>query len=231
MSEVYQYQSSEINELGAALSKAQGAWTSPKKDKTAAFPTKSGAKISYDYADLTSIIDHVKPFLKESGLAVSQMTVFKNDLFVLETMLIHSSGQWIKSHYPLPDPTKIKPQDFGSYLTYSRRYSFCAITNISADADDDANIAQGNTANISNRKPAQKAYNAPPKAHSTTSATLNFDIDAAKGSDFVFKYGKFKGKKMADIDVEQLKSWVNWAKKSNNTGLPGYDLAAQLVGN
>ena len=56
----------------------------------------------------------------------------------LETTLLHTSGQWIKSEYPLLQGTA---QQTGSSLTYARRYSLSSIAGIAADEDDDGTSA------------------------------------------------------------------------------------------
>lgn len=238
----YLYQSENINELADALSKAQGSWSAPKKDKTASFPTKSGARISYDYADLTSIIENSKGHLKENGLSVTQKTVFKNNLFVLETVLMHSSGQWTKSHYPLPNPTTMKPQDFGSHLTYARRYSFCAVTNISADADDDANLAQGNNAQISNRQKQQRQpqnmaprskpvdKTPPPPPNSMTSQDFDWDNLSTESDVYVFRKGKFSGQPIDKVNKKQLEEWVAYMADKGFTKGQDFKEAAQYLG-
>ena len=126
--------SENINELAAALSKAQGQFDHAKKDVANAF-------FKSKYADLASCIDAAKTALAANGLAVVQSTDFDNDRLVLITTLMHSSGQWIDSKYPI-QPVKNDPQGMGSAMTYSRRYAFCAITGIAAD-DDDGNAASG----------------------------------------------------------------------------------------
>jgi hypothetical protein len=58
---------------------------------------------------------------------------------LLVTRLGHTSGQEIKSVYPIPYSDK--PHVMGSALTYAKRYSWAAICGIAAEEDDDANAA------------------------------------------------------------------------------------------
>lgn len=126
-------QSEQINELTGALAKAQ---TTVKN----ATLNKVNPHFKSKYADLAAIFDAVRKPLADNGLIVTQTTEIRDGGFVLVTMLAHSSGQWIKSEYPLP--ANGRPQEIGSALTYARRYSLSAITGIAADEDDDANAAQ-----------------------------------------------------------------------------------------
>jgi len=126
----------DITKLAAALVKAQGKMTNPAKNKTV-----STGKYSYSYADLGSIIDHVRPVLAANGLALIQRIDTKPDSVTLVTMLVHESGQVIESALPLPRGAAA--QELGSYLTYARRYSICAALGIAAEDDDDGVASKG----------------------------------------------------------------------------------------
>ena len=68
----------------------------------------------------------------------------------LETIVMHTSGEWISEAYYMK-PVKEDPQAFGSVITYQRRYALCAIFGL-GDEDDDANkVSQP----IQKSKPAQ----------------------------------------------------------------------------
>ena len=121
--------------LAGALAKAQGELPAPKKTKTA----KAG-QYSYQYADLADVIEVSKHILAKHGLSVSQPTCLTPNGLVLVTKLLHESGESIEATYPLP--ALGKPQEMGSALTYARRYCYCAILGIAADADDDGEAAQ-----------------------------------------------------------------------------------------
>jgi hypothetical protein len=129
-----------IGNLAAALAAAQGELPAPKKTKTAKVRSEKG-NYEYHYADLADVIEISKAILAKHNLAVSQMpTVFPNGNLVLVTRLMHKSGESIEAVYPLPSGGK--PQEMGSALTYARRYCYCAILGIAADADDDGEAAQ-----------------------------------------------------------------------------------------
>ena len=53
--------SEQINELAAALAKAQSKLTHVKKDKTARIRMKAGGEYSYNYAELDQIAETVRP--------------------------------------------------------------------------------------------------------------------------------------------------------------------------
>lgn len=129
--------SEQINELAAALSKAQGKITGALKDSENPF-------FKSKYADLASCWDAAREQLAANGLAVIQTTsVGDNGAAVVTTMLAHSSGQWVRDTIALM-PVKGDPQGMGSCYTYARRYSLAAIVGI-AQVDDDGNAASGKT--------------------------------------------------------------------------------------
>ncbi len=122
-------QSDEINELASALSKAQSALEGAEKDAENKYYKSS-------YADLTSIWDACREALTSNNLAVIQTTQIFDEELSLVTTLCHSSGQWVKSFYPVR-PIKDDPQGLGSALTYARRYSLASIAGVAPKGDDD----------------------------------------------------------------------------------------------
>lgn len=105
-------------------------------------PDKNHQGYGYKYADLSSIIDQTKPVLQKYGLAVVQLAKDNgNGRVGVKTILIHESGESIKSTLTLPIPDMkgtTATQAAGAAITYARRYAISAILNISADEDTDA---------------------------------------------------------------------------------------------
>ena len=121
---------SSLDKIAAALAAAQGELSNPVKNKTA-----NAGKFSYSYADLATILDHVRPVLAKYGLSPVQLVTVQGEKNVLVTRLIHASGQFFESTYPLP--RQAGSQEMGSCITYARRYSLAAILGIAAEDDDD----------------------------------------------------------------------------------------------
>lgn len=144
-------QSETINELAAALAKAQSEIKGATKDSANPF-------FKSKYADLASVWASWQEVGPKNGLAIAQVTQFSEAGMTLETMLMHNSGQWITSSYPIK-PIKDDPQGMGSAITYARRYALSAMVGI-APEDDDGNAASGKADN--GRAPAQRS--APAKA-------------------------------------------------------------------
>ncbi|HYH64310.1 MAG TPA: ERF family protein [Urbifossiella sp.] len=129
--------SPDIKDLALALSAAQGEMTHAGKGTV-------NPHFRSKYADLSAVIDALKPALAKHGLAYVQTTDLAADGgIVLVTTLLHKSGQWIRGTYPVR-PIKADPQGYGSALTYARRYALAAIAGVaSVDEDDDGNAASG----------------------------------------------------------------------------------------
>ena len=127
--------SDQINELATALSAAQAEMKNATLNKV-------NPHFKSKYADLAGIRDTVTPALTKHGLAVVQGTDTTEGGIVVVTRLLHKSGQWMESRFPIAYD---KPQTMGSAYTYARRYSLSAMCSISADEDDDANAANAST--------------------------------------------------------------------------------------
>ena len=129
-----EWKSSEITELIKALITFQGGLSSVSKDKINPFFDSS-------YADINAILVAIRPQLLDNKLAITQGNRYctKSNGFYITTMLVHESGQWIKSEVRMPIGGKKDAQAVGSACTYGRRYGLSAILGISVDADDDGN--------------------------------------------------------------------------------------------
>ena len=135
--------SDSITKIADALCKFQGSMNGIKKDASNPF-------FKSRYASLGAIIEDTREPLSKNGLSYAQ---FPTGEYGLETILMHTSGEWIKARYDMK-PVDQKPQSLGSALTYQRRYALCAILGLQVE-DDDANEAS---------KPKTVQYDAPKTA-------------------------------------------------------------------
>lgn len=143
--------SESINELAAALAKAQGKVQGAHKDST-------NPHFRSNYADLESCWDACRDALSENGLAVTQELTTQGGGVAVGTLLLHSSGQWLE-YEPIFVPSKDDAHGVGSGATYGRRYALCAVVGI-APTDDDANAATGRPAEPVRREEPRRE---PPK--------------------------------------------------------------------
>lgn len=124
--------SESIKELASALHAAQGEMNGAKKSAKNPFFKSS-------YADLNSVVDAIRQPFHDNGLSYSQSPVFKDGFVGVETILMHTSGEWMQGELLLP-MTKQDPQAAGSAITYARRYALQSIAGIPSE-DDDGNAA------------------------------------------------------------------------------------------
>jgi hypothetical protein len=181
--------SEAINELATALAKAQGAMENAKKDSENPF-------FHSKYADLASVIDAAKKPLADNGLSVLQLTSSDVETVKVNTILLHSSGQWIGETLSLR-PVKPDPQGLGSAITYGRRYSYSAIIGMASEEDDDGNAASHPEVKtpVERKKPATLLDKA---KIAIDSAMFTTDLDSI----LVKAREKFKGEEL--VELEQL---------------------------
>lgn len=124
--------SESIKNIAVALGKAQSEMAPAIRDN---FNPHFKSK----YADLGAIWKVALPALFNNGLSVSQGTLHRDGMEFLETMIMHSSGEYIK-YTTRMFLNKTDSQSMGSAITYSRRYALAAALMIPQE-DDDGNLA------------------------------------------------------------------------------------------
>ncbi len=184
-------QSDSLVKLAPALVAAQGELKAIK-------PDAKNPEFHSAYVSLDAIISTVRPVLARHDLAIIQgatapHTDVDNELcnFTVETMLLHSSGEWIMNSAIMPvvgrtkkggEIGEVNAQQAGGALTFGRRYALAALLCLAADEDDDGNAVSKPRAD---KPPAER----------------------------LMPFGKQKGKKLGDIASTDLESTVAWCSK------------------
>lgn len=199
---VYKQRSETIGKIIGALAKAQGEIKSPKKNRTAKIPMKSGGTYSYDYSDYVAIIEAVTPSLSKYGIA-HYVTLGVNDQGdYLECFLAHESGEWISSIYQLP--TDADPKLRASQITYGRRYTLQALVGISGDDDTDDAPEGEYTSKKPALKPATKSNNSP-----AVNPIKPTDLKPVK-SEFIYPVeSKLAGLSPSNVPTADLQSYLD----------------------
>ena len=91
------------------------------------------------YASLDSIIEKVLPVLSRHGIALVQGGSENERGVAVNTMLMHTSGEWVESEFVLP-LEKATAQSAGSAIAYGRRYGVASILALTM-VDDDGEAA------------------------------------------------------------------------------------------
>lgn len=220
----------DASALFTALASAQSKFKAIPETKTVTVSTRQGRSYSYQYADLSSIIDIVRPALNREKIALSQ-TVSKGRV---QTILAgHEAVLIFTTQFANND---ISPQEQGSVLTYYKRYSLSAALGIASggedvDADDtidgDSNIVPIMAKPKRGRPKKQIPENAPKDFQwwNAWCCRASEELDEIKGSEeLVQKYVTANQVELAELKEfdqmmhDDLIAEINAAKKEMRNG-------------
>lgn len=122
-----------MKELASALVKASSAIGGAVKDKANPF-------FKSKYADLSSVVEAIKPHLAANGLTFYQQFGTAEGGVMVETVIVHESGQMLPTGGLFVPASKADAQGYGSAITYARRYSLQTAFGVPSE-DDDGNAA------------------------------------------------------------------------------------------
>jgi hypothetical protein len=93
------------------------------------------------YADLPAIWDVIRGLLGENKLYVSHLLDSTPEGEIISTRLVYvPTGEVVESKSRIT-LSKHTAQEYGSYITYMRRYALSALLGLVTDIDDDGNAA------------------------------------------------------------------------------------------
>jgi hypothetical protein len=225
--------SDQINEIAAALAKAQGEMDAAKKSTNNAF-------FNSKYADLNSVQEACGEALHKNHLAVIQGGGSHEGKNYLVTLLLHSSGQWIESWLEILLPSYAELEDerkltgkkttkniyhiLGSAITYLRRYSLGAMVGVSTEEDDDANSASWKQSKKEKDRPVEVVPSEPIRSERELMDDLLFSYKPdmhGQIQDFLAAYAAHWKKTTYEalIDHQDLnkfsKVFARWREKHN----------------
>ena len=125
--------SDSISNLTASLVKAQAKIEGAIKDKL-------NPHFRSKYADLSAVVEAIRKPATDAGLAWTQIMHDADNAARVETVILHSSGEWLSCGCISVPVSKSDAQGYGSALTYARRYGLSAAFGV-APEDDDGNAA------------------------------------------------------------------------------------------
>ena len=134
--------SESVAAIATALAKAQTELTNPEKAMVGTvYNVRSDSPQSFRYASLSSGLDIIRKTLGGQQIAVTQTTDIDraNGMVNLTTVLLHTSGEWISSDWPVCQISETSaPRRMGAALTYARRYALFTMVGIAGEDDLDA---------------------------------------------------------------------------------------------
>jgi hypothetical protein len=140
----------KMKEIYSAFVKAQKAFAPALKSSL-------NPHFKSKYVGLDGCIEAVIDALNNNGIGLIQQTHETENGVMVETVLIHESGEQMSGGKLFVPATKQDAQGFGSALTYARRYSLMATCGI-APEDDDGNAASNSYQNRSQPAPVKKSF-------------------------------------------------------------------------
>jgi len=144
MDTIRENQSEKIGQLATALAKAQSTLQPAKRDASNPF-------FKSHYATMESIWEAIRDTLTKNGLSIVQSTELVGTAWAVRTVLIHSSGEWIDSLYPILSD-KPGAQSFGAGHSYARRFSLMGVVGIPTHDDDGESITVRGDETVINRQ-------------------------------------------------------------------------------
>lgn len=135
--------SENVAAIATALAKAQIELANPAKSMLGSvYPGNiHESPKNFRYAPLSGGLEIIRKALGGQQIAVTQTTEIDatNGLVNLTTLLIHTSGEWISSDWPICRLSEISaPRRMGAALTYARRYALFTLVGIAGDDDLDS---------------------------------------------------------------------------------------------
>lgn len=195
--------SEELNELFAALSKFRENFRQPMKDKQNPFYKSK-------YVPLENIVEAIDEAIKGTGLSYLQYATSEGQDVSVTTILTHTSGQYIEFEPLMLPASKADAQQFGSAVTYARRYALSTIFGVTSLEDDDGEGCSRDKA--------------PKKASKTHVQTARMKINqlaekqglsAEEAEQAILKHFKVKGK-LDNVTVEQITQILSYLKSVEN---------------
>lgn len=197
-------QSAELNELAAALAKAQGAIKGASKDTT-------NPHFKSKYADLASVWEACRAPLSQNQLAVIQTGATVDGGYVMRTRLVHSSGQWIEGEVPCITAARStnEMQALGSAITYARRYGLMSMVGIAPD-DDDGNAAGTAKDKVWAKEEDVEAWNGPLGKHALKQEMRKFAEDLKNCTDSAMLAGLLESYKDVHLQCSRELGMEKW---------------------
>ena len=218
-----QRSSNKIGALATALAKAQAEIANPEKSLTATIesPFPREGQRTFRYASLSTGLDIVRKCLGQHEIATVQSTAIDRDsgLIRLTTTLVHASGEWVSSDWPVcPASETAAPHRMGAALTYARRYALFTLVGIAGEDDLDAPDLAFQTVDPDPKRPLimengsddagrpcrQNRSRARKGPNGKAPPTPSREVSAAHRDELL---AELKGLELKDLDAWALQAW------------------------
>ena len=209
--------SESIKSLAAAQVKIQ---------KEIADMPKYSKGYGYTYTSYDALVKYLRPLLTKHGISFVQMPVGSDNEIGVETLYMHTSGEWIRSAVcsPIVESKQMNVyQSVGSAITYFRRYSLSAFVGIASDEDND--VAQIPTQAQPIKKAAPKPKKVEGEAISSTDAVILRGMCKNLGDDVKEKVREgLETNRINAKNVEKTKEWLQGLIDKSSPDLSADDI-------
>jgi hypothetical protein len=183
----------------------------PKNDVNPHFRSK--------FLNIEGLLEYVLPLLNKHNLTIRSEGRFENNQAILLTVLQHVDGYFIISQWPIITANN-SPQSLGQASTYARRYATMALLGVAPSDDDDGEASEIRQTPKSVTSVALAPKPIPNYASQAVAEMERVKADAKpvdqgifNPGDYVVPFGKFdKGKRLRDLDLNNLADKLKWAK-------------------
>jgi len=177
-------------------------------------------------ADLGAHLEAVTKALNNNNLSLIQKTYDCDNAVCVETVLLHSSGEFISGGLLKVPVIKNDPQGHGAALTYARRFSLGSLLSLYGEEDNDGNEHILDDNKNSNKNPIQKKLDDVRNNHSKTKSKEELIAEAEKAASLGMQsLEKFWKKDLNDNSRSLLNDCLDELKKQAEE----YDLLNQDI--
>ena len=193
--------SESIKNLAAAQVKIQQEIADMPKDSKG---------YGYNYTSYDALVKYLRPLLTKHGVSFVQMPVGSDSEIGVETLYMHTSGEWIRSTVcsPIIESKQMNIyQSVGAAITYYRRYSLSAFVGIASDEDNDVQSIKVDAKPIKKTAPKPKKVEGEPI--SSTDAVILRGMCKNLGADVKEKVREgLETNRINAETVEKTKKWL-----------------------
>lgn len=162
------------------------------------------------YVPLEGVVSAIDKAIENTGLSYIQNTMSEGQEVSVQTVILHESGEYIICD-PLSMPaSKAEAQQFGSALTYCRRYSLASAFGVCSDYDDDGEECSRDKA----PKRADKVHVQTARMKINQLAEKQ-GLSAEEAEQAILKHFKVKGK-LDNVTAEQITQILSYLKSVEN---------------
>ena len=175
----------------------------------------------YNYTSYDALVKYLRPLLTKHGISFVQMPVGSDAEIGVETLYMHTSGEWVRSGMmtPIAESKSMNIyQSVGSAITYFRRYSLSAFVGIASDADNDVKAIEVDD------KPIKKATPKPKRVEgasvSATDAVILRGMCQGLGDDVKEKVREgLESNRINATTIDKTKKWLEGLIDAQDTTL------------